>query len=200
MTTDGSGGAVIIWEDHRTTLYEPDIYGQRVDADGNVMWTTDGVAICTAVYDQRHADVVPYGNGGLIAVWEDWRDGGMIAGRYRIYGQLVDADGNVGAATGVRDSRTLVPPLTVFPNSPNPFSDYTTLRIELRFPSTVKVRVYDVLGRRIREQVIPDLQQGAHEIRVESTGRGNRPLASGVYYCRVMVEDFSVVRKLTVIR
>jgi hypothetical protein len=170
-----------------------------VDTDGNVLWTTDGVAICTAVKDQLHADIVPYGDGGLIAVWEDWRDGGMIAQRYRIYGQLVDADGNVGAATGVRSESTSLLPLTVFSNSPNPFSDHTTLRIEPRLPSTVRVGVYDVAGRRIRERVIPDLPQGAHEIRIESTARDNKPLPSGVYYCRVTVGNYSVVRKLTVI-
>jgi hypothetical protein len=199
ITEDGSGGAVIIWEDDRATQYEPDIYGQRVDADGNVLWTTDGVAICTAIKDQLHADIVPYGDGGLIAVWEDWRDGGMIAGRYRIYGQLVDADGNVGAATGVRSGATRIPPLIVLQNSPNPFSDHTTLRIELQVPATVRVDVYNVLGRRIRGRVIPDLPQGVHEIGLESTGRNNKRLPSGVYYCRVTVKDYSVVRKLTVI-
>jgi hypothetical protein len=199
MTGDGSGGAVIIWEDHRTTPNEPDIYGQRVDAGGNILWTTNGVAICTAAYEQIRADIVPYGNGGLIALWEDRRDGGYIAGRYRIYGHLVDGSGNVGAATGVRSGATRIPPLTVLPNTPNPFSDHTTLRIELQSPSTVRVAIYDVLGRKVSEKVIPDLPQGAHEIGLESRGRNNKRLPSGVYYCRVTVKDYSVVRKLTIV-
>src|SRR5688572_8257882 len=51
ITSDGSGGAIITWLDFRGgTFY--DIYAQRIDASGAVRWTSDGVAICTAVGDQ----------------------------------------------------------------------------------------------------------------------------------------------------
>jgi len=37
ITTDGAGGAIIAWIDSRNQEYE--IYSQRIDANGNVMWT-----------------------------------------------------------------------------------------------------------------------------------------------------------------
>ena len=50
IVSDGSGGAIITWQDYRGGNY--DIYAQRVNASGAVQWTADGVAVCTAAYDQ----------------------------------------------------------------------------------------------------------------------------------------------------
>ena len=50
ITSDGSGGAIITWQDHRSGCTD-DIYAQRVDASGAPQWTADGVAICTAASD-----------------------------------------------------------------------------------------------------------------------------------------------------
>ncbi len=41
---DGAGGMLLAWVDYRIAL-EQRIYAQRVDIDGNVLWTTDGVLV-----------------------------------------------------------------------------------------------------------------------------------------------------------
>ncbi len=46
ITSDGAGGAIITWQDYRSTI-KYDIYAQRIDANGIVQWTSNGVAICT---------------------------------------------------------------------------------------------------------------------------------------------------------
>ena len=51
IVTDGSDGAIVAWQDHRGDDW--DVYAQRVDASGNVQWTTNGVAISAASGDQR---------------------------------------------------------------------------------------------------------------------------------------------------
>src|SRR3989338_7023618 len=43
IVSDGAGGAIIAWEDARNVHF--DIYAQRVDAHGNVLWKKDGVSI-----------------------------------------------------------------------------------------------------------------------------------------------------------
>src|SRR5437899_3091572 len=51
VTSDGFGGAIIAWQDYRSgTIY--DIYAQRINASGAVLWTTDGVPISTMANDQ----------------------------------------------------------------------------------------------------------------------------------------------------
>ena len=47
VSSDGAGGAIVAWHDRRTGS-NADIYAQRVDASGTVLWTTNGVALSTA--------------------------------------------------------------------------------------------------------------------------------------------------------
>jgi hypothetical protein len=91
ITSDGSGGAIITWEDCRSgSTY--DIYAQRVDSAGNVLWSGNGVAICTASYSQWAPQITSDGSGGAIITWYDQRSGGS---NYGIYAQRVDSAGNV---------------------------------------------------------------------------------------------------------
>jgi len=88
LVSDGAGGAIITWFDER--IYN-DIYAQRVDASGAVLWTIDGVPICTAEDYQGEPHLVSDGAGGAIITWYDER------GYYNmdIYAQRVDSSGTV---------------------------------------------------------------------------------------------------------
>ena len=94
MVSDGSGGAVIVWEDSRNGNL--DIYAQRIDSNGNLLWQSDGVAICTTAQPQEWPQITSDGAGGAIMTWSDGRNGKSV-----IYGQRVDADGQVWVADGV---------------------------------------------------------------------------------------------------
>ncbi len=88
IVSDGSGGAIVTWQDNRNGDY--DIYAQRVNASGAVQWTADGVALCIAVNDQAVPKIVSDGSGGAIVTWQDLR-----SGNYDIYAQRVNASGVV---------------------------------------------------------------------------------------------------------
>jgi hypothetical protein len=91
-----SGGAIVTWADRRNGGVD-DIYAQRVDASGNVQWTADGVAICTAMNGQTFPTIASDGNGGAIIAWFDARPDAD-----RNYAQRIDASGVVQwAADGV---------------------------------------------------------------------------------------------------
>jgi hypothetical protein len=70
---DGSGGAVVVWEDHRSG--GSDIYAQRLDPLGTALWTPGGVSVCSDPSGQYGFDVAPDGLGGALIVWEDGRNG-----------------------------------------------------------------------------------------------------------------------------
>jgi hypothetical protein len=74
--SDGEGGAIVIWEDNRSG--NQDLYAQRISADGAVLWTLDGVALCTATGDQWYPKIVSDSAGGAIVTWEDYRTDGLI--------------------------------------------------------------------------------------------------------------------------
>jgi hypothetical protein len=88
IASDESGGAIVTWRDNRGS--DEDIYVQRVDGDGNALWTADGVSLCTAASNQISPQIVPDGAGGAVVAWVDDRDSSVD-----IYAQRVDKDGNV---------------------------------------------------------------------------------------------------------
>lgn len=75
MISDGSGGAIIVWEDYRNMTTAPDIYAQRIDSNGDPVWDPNGVIVSTVPFNQENPVVVGDGSGGAIIAWEDYRDG-----------------------------------------------------------------------------------------------------------------------------
>ena len=95
---DASGGAIIVWHDFRNGNY--DIYAQRVDIDGNSLWSSNGVVICDTVGIQQYPQIVEDGSGGAVIVWIDRRN--QATSGYDIYAQRIDAGGNpLWASNGV---------------------------------------------------------------------------------------------------
>jgi len=72
VISDGADGAIVAWVDCRAGT-NTDIYAQRLDSFGNVLWAADGVPVCTLSADVYDCRVVPDGAGGAIVVWRDWR-------------------------------------------------------------------------------------------------------------------------------
>ena len=85
---DGKGGAYIVWKDERNGL--PDIYVQRINKDGYVLWTTDGISICNDTSDQSTPNIVTDMYGGIIVSWSDRRTGIDRD----IFVQRIDSNGN----------------------------------------------------------------------------------------------------------
>ena len=94
---DGYGGAVIVWKDNWSAVHS-DIYAQRVDEDGAVVWTPGGISICSLAEDQISPSIVADGTGGAIIAWRDSRSGVSID----IFAQriLIDGTGTTQWTTG----------------------------------------------------------------------------------------------------
>ena len=90
ITSDGLGGAIITWRDDRWGTSDSEIYAQRIDADGNVLWPPNGLPICSADHNQGYPRLLADGPGDAIITWMDARVGYKID----IYAQRVDAFGN----------------------------------------------------------------------------------------------------------
>ncbi len=93
IVTDGSGGAIIAWQDQRSGNF--DIYAQRIDANGIVRWLSDGVLISSAPGDQLNPTMVSDGAGGAILTWEDVACPLCENPDYNIYAQRIDSGGVV---------------------------------------------------------------------------------------------------------
>lgn len=89
LTSDGEGGAVIVWEDNRNN--KSDIYAQRVDSEGNVVFEENGVAVRHASpEDANNPQLTSDGHGGAIVAWEDARGFEIIVDEERLHVSRVD--------------------------------------------------------------------------------------------------------------
>ena len=90
IVSDGAGGAIVAWKDHRNGT-DYDIYAQHVLASGAVDpgWPVNGRAVCTAANEQEQAKIATDGSGGAIVTWQDKRS----ITDFDIYAQHVLASG-----------------------------------------------------------------------------------------------------------
>ncbi len=89
MCPDGNDGVIVTWQDDRTPVSGTDIYAQRLDANGNILWTYDGVPVCTAVGQQTAPVILSDNAGGAYVSWfYDDR-----SGEYDVYLQHIDNSG-----------------------------------------------------------------------------------------------------------
>jgi flagellar hook capping protein FlgD len=76
---EATGGLFLAWEDRRAG--SADIYVTRLTSAGNTApgWPLDGLAVCTAPYDQLAPMLAPDAAGGVFVAWYDYRTTGHAA-------------------------------------------------------------------------------------------------------------------------
>jgi hypothetical protein len=93
----GDGGALLVWEDERSTGQGPGIYAQRVDSSGTDQWAMNGVRVVDVLPWDRSIRIVSDGSGGAYIVWYDERAGN---GMTDVYIQRIYSDGTTWGAAG----------------------------------------------------------------------------------------------------
>jgi len=99
---DGAGGAFIAWRDLRVyPLTDTDVYAQRVTSAGTIApgWSSDGVPVCIALNSQTLTTIATDGEGGMLIVWIDFRDGALTSAD--IYAQRIRGDGTIAPGWAV---------------------------------------------------------------------------------------------------
>ncbi|MBU1881572.1 hypothetical protein KKA08_06015, partial [bacterium] len=97
---DGLGNAIVMWQDTRNDPQNllNDIYIQKVDNSGNLLWNASGLAVCEEIAGQMESRVFADGNGGAIAAWMDERNGNENPNS-NIFAQKINSNGTVAWAT-----------------------------------------------------------------------------------------------------
>ncbi|MGH1364058.1 MAG: FG-GAP-like repeat-containing protein [Calditrichia bacterium] len=89
-------------------------------------------------------------------------------------------------------------------NYPNPFNPTTTIRWEVSFTNTnnlIRVAIYDVLGKPVRDLVNQIQSAGSYEIEWDSKNNAGALMPSGVYIYRLIIGNhFDQSRKMLLIR
>ncbi len=80
-------------------------------------------------------------------------------------------------------------------NYPNPFNPTTKIKYSVPQSGNVTLKVFDILGREVATLVDDVKQVGTYELSFDATG-----LSSGLYFYQFNASDYSITRKMMVIK
>jgi len=87
------------------------------------------------------------------------------------------------------------------PASPNPFRGTTTMRLDLAGARTqVRLTIFAVSGKVVTTLVSEPLDAGRYEMSWDGTNDAGRPVASGVYFCRMDAGQFRESRSIVLVK
>ena len=98
--------------------------------------------------------------------------------------------------TSIANQNSSIPDrFELYQNYPNPFNPSTTIKYDLPKESSVKIEVYDILGKKVATLVDGIMKAGSYRIIWDA----NR-FASGVYFYRIQAGDYHEVKKLLLLK
>jgi len=103
-------------------------------------------------------------------------------------------------ASEARDRRGLPLAPGLQPNLPNPFNPSTRVQFAVTSRGPVRVAVFDVAGRWIRDLARGDYAPGIHHVQWDGTDAQGRPVSSGVYHCQAVIGAETFSRKMVLTR
>lgn len=139
--------------------------------------------------DSLKFDYIPYPNSKATVTWHPKLEDGT----HSLSVFVKDSSGNPfnSAQSVYRFNVFNNPDLLQVYNYPNPFKDKTEFTFELRGvipPEEVKIKVFTVAGRLIKEMTIPGsgLQIGFNRIPWDGTDQDGDEIANGVYFYKII--------------
>jgi glucuronoarabinoxylan endo-1,4-beta-xylanase len=114
------------------------------------------------------------------------------------YAALTDSTGtfNLGTVTAVKPGHQLPTGFQLDQNYPNPFKSATAISYNLDKQADVKVTIYDVLGRVVKDYAMGYEDAGAHGIIWNGRNSLGEKVAPGVYFYRLQASGQAVVKKM----
>jgi hypothetical protein len=83
----------------------------------------------------------------------------------------------------------------LYQNFPNPFNPLTTIRYDVSEDGFVSLKIYDMLGREVKDLVHIDQGKGKYAVTFNAGG-----LASGVYFYKLTINDYTESRKMMLVK
>ena len=80
-------------------------------------------------------------------------------------------------------------------NYPNPFNSGTVIRFDVKKRTRVVLKVYDTLGKEVLTLADKVYDSGRYELLLQ-----NGRLPSGLYFCRIWMDDYAAVKKMIILK
>jgi flagellar hook assembly protein FlgD len=88
----------------------------------------------------------------------------------------------------------------LFQNSPNPFSQSTSLEYTVSHDGRVVVCVFDVTGKRVRTLVDESKSPGRYRVTWDGCDDGGEEVSPGIYFCRIEGDLHRSVKKMVTVK
>jgi len=212
IVSDGSGGAIVVWQANYT-----EFYAARFAADGPVAvsvslahseaapdrvsleWRTSEPASFVATLERSERDgawrplatLAPDGEGRL-----RYDDRDVEPGRRYGYRLAWTEDGAPRTSADVWLETPLALPLALHGFTPNPSPGAATVAFTLPAAGEARLEVLDVAGRRLAAHEVGALGAGRHTLRLDANG----PLAPGLYLLRLTTTARTLTARGVVVR
>jgi len=107
----------------------------------------------------------------------------------------IDRDGRASLSSVVKARVGVVKTYALYQNYPNPFNPETVIAYDVSKPGHVKLEVFNIQGQKVATLVDAYRPVGRFKAVFDASD-----LPTGVYICRMSVNDFTAVRKLTLMK
>ena len=98
--------------------------------------------------------------------------------------------------TGIEPVSNEIPSVfRLYENYPNPFNPVTKIKFDIAKNTAAKLYIYDILGRLVDSPVNGELNAGRYEISFDAS-----KLSSGVYFYKLVTNEFTDTRKMLMIK
>ncbi|MBZ0265029.1 T9SS type A sorting domain-containing protein [bacterium] len=203
------GSAFVTWQDIQGQNFS-DLRYTRYHIDGNVaepalnpgMYSdngNNGTFLCDAYHRQVVLKSVwdeDPDEFGFVSVWEDERATGKDP-LFNIYSQRVNEE-NV---TSVGERRYVQPlQWSLEAAYPNPFNPATTISFNLDRSASIRLTVFDVLGRRVASLVSGRVSAGEHSVVWDGRDFGGQMVSSGKYFYRLEADGRQIARSVVLMK
>ncbi len=207
---DGDGRLEILFGDEKGKLhgYNHDgtlTNGFPIQINGEVrgtpaLWDVDRdglLEVAVAGYDATvYVWEVPGAFNPSLLPWPFFRHDTRNTGRFTTPTQQIGIEEPAAAP--------LVATAAFHPARPNPFNPATTLAFDVPGEAggarQVTLDIYDVNGRLLRRLVDGLVETGQQTVAWDGRGGSGAVQASGVYFARIQIGDFTATQKLTMLR
>jgi len=145
-------------------------------------------------------------------VWQSFDSTNGLAGN-TVYDIAIDKDGStwfgtnqgVSHYTGNISSVERAEQAGSIPNCnlkiyPNPFNIHTTILFSINKDDFIQLTIYNLLGQPIRNLLHRYLKMGSHSITWDGKDEKGLDVSNGIYFVRLVGEDFFISQKLIVVK
>jgi hypothetical protein len=123
-----------------------------------------------------------------------WMGSGEAIGSIYLIGSVIDniLYGDTTSITTVSDLPNNIPlQFELYANYPNPFNPATNIKFALPYEASINIKIYNTLGKEIKELLNEARLSGEYEINWDGTDNFGNKVSSGVYFITMDANSFS---------